>query len=841
MEDWSNNNFPEHSFSIIHSDVFISSFDRMGVLRFLSDGDFSVKEVRNVIDELYLPSQSESTRWVKVVPIKINIFAWRARRDCLPTRSNLIRRGVSLESSSCPLCLTGEEDVHHEELKRAVWDCGVDKSPGPDGFTFGFYHHFWNTIDNDVFTAVRHFFTFADIPKGCNSSFIALIPKIPNANLVKDFRPISLIGSIYKIIAKILSNRLVMVLGDIVSEVQSAFIAGRQILDGPFILSEVLQWCKSKKKQSLIFKVDFEKAFDSVRWDFLDDVLRKFGFGNKWCEWIQKCLKSSRGSILINGSPTEEFQFFKGLKQGDPLSPFLFILVMECLHLSFQKVVDAGMFKGINLSQSVNLSHMFYADDAVFVGQWTDRNINTLTHVLECFYHVSGLRINMSKSRIMGVHVDSDKVQHAAGKLGCLILNTPFSYLGTKVGGIMSRVESWKEVIDKVESRLSKWKMHALSIGGRLTLLKSVLGSIPIFYMSIYRVPSSVLQKMESIRCNFFNGHEVGSRKASWIKWNKVLADKCNGGLGVSSLFALNRGLLTKWMWRFYNHNTSLWSNVIKAIHGEDGNVDLVRNPGMRSCWTSIVKEIKALELQGVSVLDNMHLKLGDGATASFWKDNWSGKGTTKVLCPRLYSLENQKEVTVRAKINDTGLDRSFRRAVRGGAEQSQLDILTSLVSSINLVPMCDRWVWSLDSSGDFSVASIRKAIDVKRLATGTSKTRWIKYVPIKTNVLAWKIKMDALPTRFNISRRGMDIHSLACPICDNGIESSDHLFFKCDMSRQLAIKVSSWWNVNYEDINSYNEWSSWITSLRLKNKTKAMFEVLIIGVSLEVNPRLVG
>nr|GFD19791.1 RNA-directed DNA polymerase, eukaryota [Tanacetum cinerariifolium] len=191
--------------------------------------------------------------------------------------------------------------------------------------------------------------------------------------------------------SEILTNRLVKVLGYIVSDVQSAFIKGRQILDGPFILTEVTHWCKSKKKQSLIFKVDFEKAFDSVRWDFLDDVLKKFGFGNKWCEWIQKCLKSSRGFIIINGSPIEEFQFFKGLKQGDPLSPFLFILVMECLHLSFQKVVDADMFTGIRLRQSINLSHMFYADDAVFIGQWNDNNINTLPHVLECFYHASGL------------------------------------------------------------------------------------------------------------------------------------------------------------------------------------------------------------------------------------------------------------------------------------------------------------------------------------------------------------------------------------------------------------------------------------------------------------------
>ncbi|GKC34188.1 RNA-directed DNA polymerase, eukaryota [Tanacetum coccineum] len=209
-----------------------------------------------------------------------------------------------------------ERDVSNEEIKRAVWDCGTDKSPGPDGFSFGFYRRFWYLIENDVYDAVKYFFTYGVIPKGCNSSFIALIPKIPDANMVKDFRPISLIGSVYKIIAKILANHLVGVLGDIVNEVQYAFIADRQILDGPFILNEVLQWCKKKKKQSLIFKVDFEKAYDSVRWDFLDDILKKFGFGEKWCKWIQSCLRSSRGSIIINGSPTEEFQFFKGLKQG---------------------------------------------------------------------------------------------------------------------------------------------------------------------------------------------------------------------------------------------------------------------------------------------------------------------------------------------------------------------------------------------------------------------------------------------------------------------------------------------------------------------------------------------
>ncbi|GJR44940.1 RNA-directed DNA polymerase, eukaryota, reverse transcriptase zinc-binding domain protein [Tanacetum coccineum] len=367
--------------------------------------------------------------------------------------------------------------------------------------------------------------------------------------------------------------------------------------------------------------------------------------------------------------------------------------------------------------------------------------------------------------------------------------------------------------------------MKALSIGGRLTLLKSVLGSIPIYYMSIFRAPSGVLQKLESIRCQFFNGHELGSRKASWVKWKYVLADKVHGGLGVSSLFALNRGLMIKWLWKFYNQKNSLWSNVIKAIHGKDGNIGLTRKAGVRSCWTSIVKEMKELQKQGVNVFDYLGLKLGNGDSTSFWYDNWSGVGAAKDLYPRLFALENFKEINVSSKINDSCLNRSFRRPARGGAEQAQLDALATLVSQVNLVNKADRWVWTLEGSGEFSVASTRKVIDENRLKSDLSKTIWVKYVPIKINVLAWKIKMDVLPTRLNISRRGIDIHSISCPICDNGIEASDHLFFRCQIATQLTRKIVNWWNIDQVDVNTYVEWCTWLSSLRMASKSKAMLE----------------
>nr|GFB31210.1 RNA-directed DNA polymerase, eukaryota [Tanacetum cinerariifolium] len=159
--------------------------------------------------------------------------------------------------------------------------------------------------------------------------------------------------------------------------------------------------------------------------------------------WIDNPIDSSRGSILVNGSPTKEFAFGGGFKQGDPLSSFLFVLIMESLYLSFTRVVNAGLFKGISIDDgSVNLSHLFYADDAVFVGQWSDSNITTLVHVLECFHKISGLRINMCKSKLMGLHVDGELVHRAARQLGCLVLNLPFSYFGSIVGDNMARQQA---------------------------------------------------------------------------------------------------------------------------------------------------------------------------------------------------------------------------------------------------------------------------------------------------------------------------------------------------------------------------------------------------------------
>ncbi|GKC65148.1 RNA-directed DNA polymerase, eukaryota, reverse transcriptase zinc-binding domain protein [Tanacetum coccineum] len=325
--------------------------------------------------------------------------------------------------------------------------------------------------------------------------------------------------------------------------------------------------------------------------------------------------------------------------------------------------------------------------------------------------------------------------------------------------------------------------------------------------------------------CRFFKGHDLGSNKASWVKWSNVLTSKEKGGLGVSSLYALNRGLLFKWVWKFYAQKTSLWARVIKAIHGVDGKVGKAINSGASSCWTSIVREVEVLKQQGVNFFEYLQLNMGNGESTTFWEDRWLEGSVLKDIFPRLYVLETNKKVSVGDKLKDFRLDSSFRRKARGGIEQVQYEELSDMVNSISLTPKNDRYVWSLSNSGDFSVASFRKVIDENRYPGGRSRTRWVKYVPIKVNVTAWKIKMDALPTRLNISRRGMDIQSLSCPICDCGVESSSHLFFQCNLVRQVVRKISSWWNIDYVDVNSYEEWLIWLISLRLTAKLKVVLE----------------
>nr|GEW44479.1 putative RNA-directed DNA polymerase, eukaryota, reverse transcriptase zinc-binding domain protein [Tanacetum cinerariifolium] len=547
-----------------------------------------------------------------------------------------------------------ERPFYRDEIKCAVWDCGGDKASGPDGFTFKFFTSFWELIEEDVVRFVHEFFRSYHFPTGCNSSFIALIPKVSNVKYVSDFRPISLIGCQYKIISKLLANRLSTVIGKCVSYLQSAFIKGRNILDGPLILNEVLAWYHQRKRELMIFKVDFEKAFDSLRWDFLDMMLGKLGFGIKWRAWIKGCLHNSRTSILVNGSPTKEFEIFRGLRQGDPMSHFIFILAMEWLHVLTCKAEELGLFKGASIGcNDMSISHLMYADDVIFFGEWSQVNAHNLISMLRCFFLISGLKINILKSKVLGIGVTDVEVSNMARIIGCEATNIPLKYLVVPVGCNMTRRMNWSVVIQKISSKLCHWKARLLSIDGRLSLIKSVLGNLPTYFMSLYLIPVSIRKKLESM-CNiFFIGGDPDEKKMTWVKWDRCLASKKDGGLGIGSIFGLNIGLLFKLVWRFLiNNNLDLWVRVIKSIHDTDGGINIVTRCHKYSSWRSILMSIDNLKKKGIDLYSYCTRKIGNGVDSKFWDDTWYGEQPFKVVFPRIYALDIDKGCSIASRVS---------------------------------------------------------------------------------------------------------------------------------------------------------------------------------------------
>lgn len=219
-----------------------------------------------------------------------------------------------------------------------------------------------------------------------------------------------------------------------------------------------------------LFKVDFNKAFDSINWNYLFSVMSQLGFGEKLIFWIKGCLSSSRASVLINGSATKEFHISKGVRQGDPLSPFLFIIAMEGLNVAMRTACQKSLFHAVKVPKDgPDISHLFYADDVLFVGKWLRSNFTNLARVLRCFHVVSGLKVNFQKSNVFGIGVSDREIASCARILGCNAASLPFKYLGVPVGANMWRKRHWQPIIERVQNKLSTWKAKLLSFGGRLT------------------------------------------------------------------------------------------------------------------------------------------------------------------------------------------------------------------------------------------------------------------------------------------------------------------------------------------------------------------------------------
>lgn len=599
------------------------------------------------------------------------------------------------------------------------------------------------------------------------------------------------------------------------------------------IVNETLAYLKHSKREACFFKIDFEKAYDSVNWVFLDDILGQMGFPNIWRKWINGCLSSGRSSVLINGSPTSEFDVSRGLRQGDPLSPFLFIISMEAFHVAITTACNIGVFRGIALPNGGPiLSHLLFADDAIIMGEASISNMNNLARILRCFTLSSGLKVSFKKSKLFGIGIDIGTSLQLARSLHCQNGSFPFTYLGVPVGLNMSLIKNWKPAIDKVAKRLSKWKEKSLSFGGRTVLAKAVLGSIPLYFLSMFRAPATVIKSIEQIRRKFVWGENSSHKKISWVSWRQMMAAKDKGGMGIGSLHAANIALLLKWLWRLKSEKTSLWGRVIKSIHHSS------RKPISFPCknsiigpWKNIVKVVEDLNHIEINVMKLIRCKIGNGSDTLFWIDNWTGLGPLKDAFPILFNNEINKFCAVCDRIVST--PNLFSIAWEWCVPTSSLSMVHLIRQCAAAIPLVsisensDSWGWDDGVMVDFTVNSARRLIESRSLPAEASHFKWSNWVPLKVSAFAWRASLGRIPSNEGLFSRGVPI-DLLCPMCASHSESVDHLLVRCCHASRVWENVFQWCKAPKELVISVSDilliHNGWPISRAQKDLLHAIF-----------------
>ena len=387
--------------------------------------------------------------------------------------SSILSCKVSAEMNEALTTLPSDSEIH-----RAVMSINVGKAPGPDGFSAKFYQTYWHIISGDVCRDVKQFFSSDCLHPQQNETHICLIPKITAPRSVADYRPIALCNTHYKIIAKILSKCLKPLLLLLISKSQTAFVAGREIGDNVLITHETLHYLRTSedmKSCSMAVKTDMSKAYDCLEWGFIKSVLTHMGFAERWISWVMTCIESVSYSFLVNGSPQVYVKPSRGIRQGDPLSPYIFILCTEVLSALCDKAMDDGSLAGVRVSRhSPAINHLLFADDTMFFYKSNPASVTALSTILNQYKTLSGQRINLLKSTItFSAKTPSEvktRVRHtlfieAEGGMG--------KYLGLPELFGRRKRDIFASIVDRIRQKTFSWTSRFLSGARKQVLFKS--------------------------------------------------------------------------------------------------------------------------------------------------------------------------------------------------------------------------------------------------------------------------------------------------------------------------------------------------------------------------------
>ncbi|OAY69027.1 LINE-1 retrotransposable element ORF2 protein [Ananas comosus] len=624
-----------------------------------------------------------------------------------------------------------------EKIKTGVFQLVRDKAPGPDGFLLSFYQTFWETLKKDIVSIFHEKFDGKLDTGPFDYTFICLVPKREGARRATDFRPISLLNGIHKIISKVLTNRLELVMCDLIGSSQSAFLKGKNITDAFAATYELMGWGNKLGLEGVGIKLDFEKAYDRIYWPFLFNVLEWWGFDDRWCSWIKLCVCSAKVAILVNGDVTNWIKTKRGIRQGDPLSQFLFLLVAECLARMTHKATSNNLFKGLEPSEATKISLIQYANDTFFFCEAKKKYKRNLKFLWQLFEWASGMKINREKFELYYTGKVEGKAARLATVLNCKVGNLPTKYLGLPLADRRPSKEDWLDIIRNIQRKIDGWQAKLLSRYGRLILVNAVLTNLPLYFLSMFKAPKWVIARIEALRRDFFwNGGNNAPGKGCLVAWKNICKSKKKGGLGVLDLDTMNHALLTKWWWKFFSEPHLQWNKLIHDLYYRRRR-PLKEGRSFRpsSYWWKGVLGLNKIFKWGA-----LH-KLGYGDSIDFWSDRWYGDKTLQSVFPEIYSLSHCKNCKSRV-----------------GLEQ-------------------DWW---------FTVKSVYSMLNDGGLRDDRSKI-WSFRVPLKVKVFTWIVLKKRPLTADNLLKRGWTGNTV-CVLCESEEETVDHLFAQCVFSRFLMV-----------------------------------------------------
>ncbi|XP_062080610.1 uncharacterized protein LOC133785381 [Humulus lupulus] len=453
-------------------------------------------------------------------------------------------------------------------------DCfvhGSIKSSGPDGYGSGFFKAMWNEIGDEVSEAVLGFFQQGILPKKLNNALLSLIPKIANPTKAVEYRPTACCNTLYKCISKMMCERLKRVLPFLVHQNQGAFIKDRLLAHNILIFQDILKGYKRKHiSPRCVMKVDLSKAYDSIDWHCLEAILTVICFPKQFINWILVCLRDASYSILLNGRVQGCFTGRRGLKQGDLISPLLFVLVMEFFTRMLIRATQNRDFKFHPRCRRLNLVSLCFADDLVIFCKGHNASVQVIKQCFNEFSEVSGLTANLDKSRVYFGGLTEVETKDILRDLHFAEGDFPLKYLGVPLRPTKWRAGDCATIIQKIQLKLFHWSNRHLSYAGRAQLIQSVLLAIRSFWMSIFLLPKSVINEIDSPCRRFLWGTSKGNDNRSKLHltaWHQVCLPKCLGGIEFKEGANWNMVLLAKYIWAVSTKQDILWVKWIDSVY----------------------------------------------------------------------------------------------------------------------------------------------------------------------------------------------------------------------------------------------------------------------------------